>query len=114
MKKKRNVKAWIWLILGILLVGYYGIESLFVGFTFSLLWIWAAMGAVCLLCAALTFRFGRLPLPKWLFIAICTTVASVILSGKMLKNKQWLRVLYIVGMLLISLLVACRYFYITL
>ena len=50
----------------------------------------------------------------WLFIAICTTVASVILSGKMLKNKQWLRVLYIVGMLLISLLVACRYFYITL
>ena len=75
MKKKQNVKARIWLILGILLIGYYGIEALFVGFTFSLLWIWAAMGAVCLLCAALTFRFGRLPLPKWLFTALCVLLA---------------------------------------
>lgn len=75
MKKKRNVKAWIWLILGILLVGYYCIEALFVGFGFSLLWIWAAMGAVCLLCAVLTFRFGKLPLPRWLFVTICILIA---------------------------------------
>lgn len=50
----------------------------------------------------------------WLFVAVCTTVISVVLSGKVLKDKKWLRVLYIVGVLLISLLVACRYFYITL
>lgn len=77
MKNKKNVKAWIWLSLGILFVGYYCIEALFVGFGFSLLWIWAAMGAVCLLCAALTFRFGKLPLPKWLFVTICILIAIV-------------------------------------
>ena len=47
----------------------------------------------------------------WLFIAICTTVISFFTSGKVLKNKKWLRILYIVGMLLISLLVARRYYY---
>ena len=77
MKNKKNVKAWIWLSLGILFVGYYCIEALFVGFGCSLLWIWAAMGAVCLLCAALTFRFGKLPLPKWLFVTICILIAIV-------------------------------------
>ena len=50
----------------------------------------------------------------WLFVAVCTTAISVILSGKVLKDKKWLRVLYIAGMLLVSLFVACRYFYITL
>ena len=50
----------------------------------------------------------------WLFIAIFTTAISVILSGKVLKDKKWLRVLYIVGMLLVSLFVAHRYFCITL
>ena len=50
----------------------------------------------------------------WLFVAVCTTAISVVLSGKVVKDKKWLRVLYIVGMLLTSLLVACRYFYITL
>ena len=73
--KKRNLKAWIWLFLGIILVGYYCIEALFVGFGFSLLWIWAAIGIVCLVCSALTFRFGKLPLPRWLFVTICITLA---------------------------------------
>lgn len=50
----------------------------------------------------------------WLFVAVCTTAISVVLSRKVVKDKKWLRVLYIVGMLLTSLLVACRYFYITL
>lgn len=76
---KRNVKARIWVILGIFLISYYCIESLFVGFGFSLLWIWAAMGAVCLLCAALTFRFGRLPLPRWMFVTICIFIALVLI-----------------------------------
>lgn len=75
MMKKKNCKAWIWLILGIIFIGYYGIEALFVGFGFSLLWIWAALGAVCLLCAALTFRFGKLPLPRWMFATICVLIA---------------------------------------
>ena len=50
----------------------------------------------------------------WLFVAVCTTAISVVLSGKVVKDKKWLRVLYIVGMLLTSLLVARRYFYIML
>ncbi len=72
---KKKWKAWAWLALGILLVGYYAIEALFVGPAFSLLWIWAALGAVCLLLAVLTFRFGRIPLPKWLFRSLCAVLA---------------------------------------
>ena len=63
------------MLLSILLIGYYCVEALFVGFGFSLLWIWAVMGTVCLVCALLTFRFGRLPLPRWLFITICILLA---------------------------------------
>lgn len=75
--KKQKLKTWIWLLLGLLFVGYYLVESLFVGFTFSLLWLWCAAGMVCLLCAALTKRYGKLPLPKWLFTAICILLALI-------------------------------------
>lgn len=77
MKTKKNIKARIWLILGIIFVGYYCIESLFVGFGFSLLWIWAAIGIICLLCAMVTFRFGKLPLPRWLFVTFCIIAAVI-------------------------------------
>lgn len=73
--KRRNKKAQIWLVLGLVLLAYYIIESLFVGFTFSLLWLWGAAGVVCLLCSMLTFKFGKLPLPRWLFVTICVLLA---------------------------------------
>lgn len=39
----------------------------------------------------------------WLFITICTTAISAFLSKTILKEKIWLRVLYVIGMLLVSL-----------
>jgi len=77
MEKKQKLKTWIWLLLGLVFIGYYIIESLFVGFAFSLLWLWCAAGIVCLLCAVLTARFGKLPLPKWLFNAICILLVLI-------------------------------------
>lgn len=77
MEKKTKTKKNIWLLLGIAFIAYYVIEALFVGFTFSLLWLWGAAGAVCLICAALTAKHGKLPLPKWLFRAICVILALV-------------------------------------
>ena len=41
----------------------------------------------------------------WLFISICATVISVLLSKRILKEKIWLKVLYVIGMLLASLLI---------
>ena len=41
----------------------------------------------------------------WLFISICTTVISVFLSKRIPKEKMWFRVLYVVGMLAVSLLI---------
>lgn len=78
MTKKVKLKFSLWLILGIAFVLYYLIEALFVGFGFSLLWLWAAGGCVCLLCAALTKRYGRLPLPKWLFRVICVMLTLIL------------------------------------
>jgi len=78
MNKKVKLKFSLWLFFGIAFVLYYLIESLFVGFGFSLLWLWALGGGVCLICAMLTKRFGRLPLPKWLFRMVCVTVALIL------------------------------------
>ncbi len=46
----------------------------------------------------------------WLFISICITVISIFLSRRIPKEKIWLRVLYVVGMLLASLLIAYQFY----
>ncbi len=78
MNKKIKLKYSLWLFFGIAFVLYYLIEALFVGFAFSLLWLWALGGGICLLCAALTKKYGRLPLPKWLFRTVCAVFALLL------------------------------------
>jgi hypothetical protein len=45
----------------------------------------------------------------WLFISVCVTTISVLLSKRIPKKKMWFRVLYIVGMLLISLVITDQF-----
>ena len=45
----------------------------------------------------------------WLFISACVTAISAFLSTKIPKKKMWLRAVYVVCMLAISLLIA-KYF----
>ncbi len=45
----------------------------------------------------------------WLFISICATAISVLLSKRILKENMWLRILYIVGMFLVSLLITYQF-----
>ncbi len=45
----------------------------------------------------------------WLFISVCATAISVLLSKRIPKEKMWLRVLYIVGMFLVSLLITYQF-----
>ena len=79
MEYKRSKKAWTWLIFGLLFVGYFLIESMFIGINFhSLLWCWAVGGAICILFALLTFKFGKLPFPKWLFRTAVVLIAIVL------------------------------------
>ena len=42
----------------------------------------------------------------WSFVSICTTGVSVYLSKRIPGDKIWLRILYIIGILLISLLLS--------
>lgn len=42
----------------------------------------------------------------WLFISLCTTAVSALLSKRIWKEKRWLRVLYVAGMLAVSLWIA--------
>lgn len=77
---KHSKKAWAWLISGVIFLGYFFIESLFIGINFhSLLWCWAVGGAICIFLALVTFRYGRLPVPKWLFVTVVILI-SVILA----------------------------------
>ena len=46
----------------------------------------------------------------WLFISACTTIISVFLSRGIPKEKIWLRVLYVIGMLLVSLWIAYQFY----
>lgn len=75
--KKAKGKTAVWLILGLAMLGYYFISGIFAGFRISMLGIWLLGGVVCLVCAALTARCGRLPLPGWLFRAACVLLAFV-------------------------------------
>ena len=45
----------------------------------------------------------------WLFISICVTAISVLLSKRIQKEKMWFRVLYILGMFLVSLLISYQF-----
>ena len=78
MNKRVKLKFSLWLSFGIAFVLYYLIESLFVGFGFSLLWLWGVGGGVCIVCALLTKRFGRLPLPRWLFRTLCVIISLIL------------------------------------
>ena len=46
----------------------------------------------------------------WLFISICVTVISAFLSKRIPKDKIWLRVLYVSGMLLLSLFITHQFY----
>ena len=45
----------------------------------------------------------------WLFIAVCATVLSAFLSKKAFK-KVWIRIFYIIAILLVSLFTAYRFY----
>ena len=45
----------------------------------------------------------------WLCISICVTAISVFLSKRIQKEKMWFRVLYILGMFLVSLLITYQF-----
>lgn len=47
----------------------------------------------------------------WLTIAVIVTVISVFLSKRIPKNKLWLKLIYIAGMLIFSLLIARKFYY---
>lgn len=44
----------------------------------------------------------------WIFISVCATAISVFLSKKIFE-KMWLRILYIVGVLAVSLLISHQF-----
>ena len=80
MKYKSSKKAWAWLIVGLIFIGYFLIEAAFIGVNFStLLWCWAVGGAICVVAALLTFKYGRLPVPKWLF-RTAVVILSIVLA----------------------------------
>ncbi len=45
----------------------------------------------------------------WLFITLCVTGIAVFLSKRIPREKLWLRILYIIGMLVISLFISYQF-----
>ena len=45
----------------------------------------------------------------WLFISVCVTGISVLLSKRIPKETMWPRILYVAGMLLISLVITDQF-----
>lgn len=45
----------------------------------------------------------------WLFISICATAISVLLSKRIRKDKMWLRILYVICMFAVSLLITHQF-----
>ena len=45
----------------------------------------------------------------WLLVSACVTAISAFLSKRIPKEKVWLRVLYIVGMLVLSILLTSQF-----
>ena len=105
--KTQKVKTAIWLVLGLVMLVYYIVSGIFAGFRISLLGIWAIGGVFCLLCAALTARYGRLPLPGWLFRTGCVLLAFVaslslvieagVVSGMGAKGEDGLDYIVVLG-----------------
>ena len=56
------------------------------------------------------FNANDFTLLFWLFISISTTIISVFLSRKITSKKIWIRILYIIGMLLISLSISYLFY----
>jgi len=46
----------------------------------------------------------------WLFISICVATISAFLSKRILCGKKWLKVLYTITMLLVSLLISFQFY----
>ena len=46
----------------------------------------------------------------FLFVSLCVTVIAVFLSKRIPRGKTWLRVLYVAGMLLVSLLMTSHFY----
>ena len=46
----------------------------------------------------------------WLFVSICATTVSVLLSKRIPRERLWLRVLYILGIFLISILISYHFY----
>lgn len=45
----------------------------------------------------------------WLFISVCVTAISAFLSKRIPKERWWLKIVYIAGMLALSLLIASHF-----
>jgi hypothetical protein len=46
----------------------------------------------------------------FLFVSVCVTVIAVFLSQRIPRRKMWLRILYVAGMLLASLLMTAHFY----
>lgn len=105
--KKAKRKSLLWLMLGLILLLYYIGCGLFAGFRISLLCIWLIGGIVCLICAALTARFGRLPLPRILLrigavliafvLSLCLVIEVGIISGMGAQGEPELDYIIVLG-----------------
>ena len=45
----------------------------------------------------------------WLYVSACVTAITALLAKRIPKEKVWLRVLYIVGMLVLSILITYQF-----
>ena len=45
----------------------------------------------------------------WFCISVCTTAVSALLAKRIWKEKKWLSVLYVAGILAVSLWIACAF-----
>ena len=56
------------------------------------------------------FNANDFTLLFWCFVSALATGLSVIFSKNILNDKKWLRVLYVIGMLLVSLLISYSFY----
>ena len=56
------------------------------------------------------FNANDFTLLFWLFVSVVATILSVIFSKKTLQDKKWLRVLYVIGTLVVSLFISYSFY----
>ena len=56
------------------------------------------------------FNANDFTLLFWLFVSVVTTILSAIFSKNILKDKKWLRILYVIGTLLISFFISYNFY----